>query len=312
MAMLKVARTQLAAKIETTEGTMETLAGADALLASNLTYRIDTAMTARPNVTGALSTFPRVPGVRSATLEFDAELKGSGTAGTAPAIGRLLRACGFGETVVALTSVTYAPASTAVPSITLGAFFDGGTIFRSWGARGNVRFILAAGAAPMARFTFRGADFSHVDGVLLTTGVAYESTIPAPFLSAALTVQTYAALVASCEIDMGNALAARMDVNAGSGQRSFVIADRTPTMSIDPELVTVATADFFGLLRAGTMGALNIGPLGATAGNRVTITAPRVQYIGITPGDREGLRTLGMDCALNRNAGDDEISIAFT
>ncbi|MCK7495178.1 MAG: hypothetical protein MZW92_31855 [Comamonadaceae bacterium] len=43
-------------------------------------------------------------------LTFDVEIKGSGAAGTAPELGVLLKGCGFGETVVAVTSVTYAPA----------------------------------------------------------------------------------------------------------------------------------------------------------------------------------------------------------
>jgi len=33
--------------------------------------------------------------------------------------------------------------------------------------------------------------------------------------------------------------------------------------------------------------------------------------VGIAPGDRSGIRTLGIDSWLNRNSGDDEISIAF-
>lgn len=312
MAQIKTMRTQIAARIEAAEGTMETLAGADALLAGNLTYRIDTDMTPRPNVTGSLSQFSRVPGRRSATMEFEAELKGSGAAGTAPAIGRLLRACGFGETVVPSTSVTYAPASTAVPTITLGAFQDGATVFRAWGARGNVRLVFRAGQHPVAQFRFLAADFSHVDGALLTTGVVYETTIPQAFLSATLTVQGYAAIVESVEIDTGNEVVPRIDANAPSGQRVFIVANRDPIMTFDPELVTVATADFYGQLRSGTIGALNIGPLGATAGNRVTVAAPRVQYTGITPGDRQGIRSLGIDCALTRNAGDDELTIAFT
>jgi hypothetical protein len=52
--------------------------------------------------------------------------------------------------------------------------------------------------------------------------------------------------------------------------------------------------------------------LDGDAGNIATITAPKVQYSAINPADRTGIRTLGIDCRLNGNAGDDELSIAFT
>ena len=42
-------------------------------------------------------------------VTFEVEMAGSGTAGTAPAFGPLLKACGNSETIVTDTSVTYAP-----------------------------------------------------------------------------------------------------------------------------------------------------------------------------------------------------------
>ena len=42
-------------------------------------------------------------------LDFEVELAGSGAAGTAPAWGPLIRACGMSETITAATDVKYAP-----------------------------------------------------------------------------------------------------------------------------------------------------------------------------------------------------------
>ena len=53
------------------------------------------------------------------------ELAGSGTAGTAPRYGALLQACGLSETIVASTSVTYAPVSSAFSSATIYFNNDG-------------------------------------------------------------------------------------------------------------------------------------------------------------------------------------------
>ena len=305
-----IKRAQMAAKAEGTEGTAETLAGADAFLAMNINFNPEIEMGPRDNVSSSLSNFSKAPGARKATMEFDVELKGSGTAGTAPALGKILKACGFGETVVAVTSVTYLPASTGINSMTL-ALYNDGVRYSISGARGNVSLKLEKGKPGMLHFVFTSADFTVTDVALLTTGVTYETTKPQPFLTAALTIDSYAALLGSLEFNINNEVALRDDVNQGSGHKSAVIIGRRPSLSIDPEMITVATYDFFGKWRSGSEGALTLALTGS-AGNICTITSPKVQYTGAKLADKSGIRSLGIDCQLNRNAGDDEISIAFT
>jgi len=305
-----IKRAQLAAKAEGTEGSAETLAGADAFLAMNVSFKPEIEMHPRDNVSASLSNFSQVPGARKATMEFDVEVKGSGTAGTAPALGKLLKACGFGETVVAATSVTYKPASTGIGSMSLAVYNDG-VRYGIFGARGNVSLKLEKGKPGMLHFVFTGADFTVTDVAMLSSAVSYETTVPKPFLAATMTIDAYAALVGSMEINMNNEIALRPDVNAASGYKSAVITGRKPTLSIDPEMVTVATYDFYGKWRSGSEGALTLALTGS-AGNICTITAPKVQYTGVKAADNSGIRSLGVDCQLNRNSGDDELSIAFT
>lgn len=305
-----VKRAQLAAKAETTEGTAETLVGANAFLAQNIDFSPDIAMGERDNLTSSLSPFPKVPGERKGGMSFDVELKGSGTAGTAPALGKLLLGCGFAETLVASTSATYKPASTGIGSMTL-AMYNDGIIYKIWGARGTVSLKNVKGKPSMFHFEFSGADYSVADGAMLSSGVSYESTLPQPFLSSQLTIDSYAALIGTLDINMNNEVALREDGNTESGYKSAVITSRKPSLSFDPEMVLVATYDFFGKLRSGNQGALSY-VIGATAGNICTVTAPKVQYTGVKLSDKSGIRGLGMDCQLNRNAGDDELVIAFT
>lgn len=305
-----IKRAQLAAKLEVTEGTAETLTGADALLAMNIDDDPDIDEHNRDNVSSSLSTFSQLAGARKGAIAFDVELKGSGTAGTAPALGKLLKACGFGESVVALTSVTYLPASSGVSSITI-ALYNDGIIYKIWGARGNVSLKLEKGKPGMFHFVFTGADFSVTDGAMLSSGVSYETTKPQPFLSAALSIDSYAALLGSLEYNMNNVVVLRDDVNSASGHKSAIISSRQPSVSIDPEMVLVATYDFYGKWRSGNEGALTQALTGS-AGNICTITAPKVQYSKVKRLDKSGIRSLGIDCKLNRNAGDDEFSLVFT
>lgn len=303
-------RAQLAGKIEETEGSAQTLAGADAFLAENIAFNPTTEMERRNNVSASLSPFSQVAGARSATMEFEVELKGSGAKGTAPALGKLLKACGFGEAVVESTSVTYTPASTGIPSLTIGLYNDG-VRYQIQGARGTVSLRLEKGKQGRFRFVFTGAEYVVGDVAMLSSGVSYETSKPQPFLSASLSIDSYAALVGLLEFNMGNEVTLRDSVNAASGHLSAVITGRQPTLSLDPEMVTVATYGWDTKMRSGHEGALT-ATLGVTAGNICTITAPKVQYTGIRLADKSGLRSLGVDCQLNRNAGDDELSIAFT
>lgn len=306
-------RCQLACKAETVEGTAETLAGTDAVPVMNPKFNPNTDMTKRPNVSSSLSQWAAVPGARSATMEFDVELKGSGTAGTAPALGKLLKACGFAETIVAITSVIYKPASSGISSMTLAVYNDG-IIQKIWGARGTVSLKMEKGKPSLLHFVFTGADYAVTDGVMLTTGVSYEATVPVPFMGSSLTIDSYAALLGSVAVSNNNVIALRDDAGAAgnsSGHKSAVITDRSMVMSIDPEMVAVAAYDWYGKLKSGNEGAFTTSLTGQ-AGNICTITAPKVQYTAIKPAGKSGILSLGIDCQLNRNAGDDELVIAFT
>jgi len=302
-------RTQLAAEIESVEGTAETLVAADAILHANGKFKGDIAMHQRPMRSSSLSPFSAVPGSRFGEIEFDVELKGSGAAGTPPEFGDLLKACGFQETIAAGTSVTYTPASDSIPTLTM-ALYEDGIINKIWGARGDVKLALNSGEPAWLHFAFKGADFSVADGSFLS-GVSYLSTVAPAFLNALMTIDSYSAMVGKIDIGMGNKVGLRPDANQSSGHKTALISSRQPVMSFDPEKALVATYDFYGKLRSGNEAAFT-AQIGATAGNICTITQPKVQCTKIDEAARDGLRNLGIDCQLNRSSGDDEISLAFT
>lgn len=303
-------RIQLFGEIEAAEGTAETIVAADAIQSANIKFTPDIRMNERPYKSSSLSPFAAVPGARMAQLEFDVALVGSGTAGTPPEYNDLLEGCGLDPTTVAGTSVTYTPASSSISSVTLEIREDDTVITKLWGARGNVQIPLVTGDICWLHFVFTGADFSVADGNFLA-GVTYNATIPPAFMNASFSIATYAALIGKLTLDLGNDVQLRQDASASSGHKSAAIVGRKPVMSFDPEKIAVATHDFYGRMRAGTEGALS-AVLGATAGNICTITAPKVQYAKISEEDRNGLKSLGIDCQLNRSSGDDELSIAFT
>jgi hypothetical protein len=103
-------RRQVAAKIETTEGTFNTPAAVDAgILVYDPTIAYEVPMFERTPARASLSTLQKLPGIRTGTLTMRVELRGSGTAATPPSWGVLLKGSGMRE----LTTVTLPGTSTA-------------------------------------------------------------------------------------------------------------------------------------------------------------------------------------------------------
>ena len=303
---------QLAAKAESVEGTAETRAGADVVTVKNFKFDPNVEMDKRDMVSSSLSGWGFVSGARSAKIEFDLELKGSGTPETPPALGKFLKCCGFSETIdpASPESVTYQPASSGVSSMTLAGYIDG-IIQKIWGARGDVSLDLTAGKIGLLHFVFTGADFSEVDGALLSSGVSYETTVPPAFLSALFTIDSLSPVFSKLAIKMGNSVVLRPDGNAASGNKSAVITGREPGLSFDPETALMAICDFSTKLKANNLATFTT-TIGSTVGNIITITAPKVQYTSVKSASRNGYLSKGIDCSLNRNAGNDELVITFT
>ncbi len=311
-------RRQIALELEATEGTAETIVAADVIHpAFGVEYTAEFETNERELVEDSFSRIQRVTGERSATISFSVELKGSGTAGTAPlALARALQACGFAETIVASTSVTYDPISESISSATLEMremHGDGiAKIYQIVGARGTVTFTAVKGQPVMANFTFTGRYIEPTEGTALTTPVL--GTTPEVFLGAAFSFLGIGTLkVSQVEIDMANAVSLRNDANQVSGNFSAIITGRVPTGSADPEIEKIATLNTYNKLTTNAEGILTY-VLGSTAGNITTITAPKTQITNIEQLDRDGISADTLSLVFNRSvaAGDDEIAIAFT
>lgn len=304
-------RAVVAIEAEAVEGTAETLVAADGMLVFNPTFKPNIEMNERDPVRASLSPMVQIPGKRNATFGFEIEMVGaSAGAGNAPHYSDALKACGFGETIVGGTSVTYAPASSAIPSATIGMWVDGKK-YLGWGARGNVTFTLAAGKPGMMKFEFQCADWSETDEALLA-GVTLESALPPVFASVTLTLDAFSTCVLEqIEINVNNTVAMRPSVLKESGNISALITNRKPGLNFTTENILKATYDFLGKWRAGTTIDLDAA-WGSAAGNTFGLSCPKVQLQDTGLEDAEGKNMLTIDSLLILTSGDDEISIAIT
>jgi hypothetical protein len=302
-------REVIAAKVEVTYNTDPVPTGTDAVLVeepswSNEGLRIVERNPVKPSLGREQSLY----GGTLKTVTFTAEVKGAGAAGTAPEVGTLLRGCGLGETISAGVSVTYAPVSTGIESITL-YYYEDGLLRKITGARGNVSFTLEAGMRIMGSFTFTGHYGGYTDTALISP--TYDAVLPPVLVSVPFTFGAYSAAISSLEFDLGNTVATPADIRAADGFGEVLITSRRPTGSFDPEAELKATKDWEILLTGATQSALDTGTIGS-AGNQIQITMPSVGVIELAPGDKDGIRVYEAGAEINESSGDDEISIAFT
>jgi hypothetical protein len=121
MAIVRRRVTTIAAKIETTQGT-DVFAGspnvATDFIKGDITITFDQQQTDNPEMTGSLDQAAGIAGGTKVRIEVTCQLKGSGTAGTAPQWGTLMQVCGYTQTVTAAavgvpTAATAGSATTA-------------------------------------------------------------------------------------------------------------------------------------------------------------------------------------------------------
>ena len=247
------------------------------------------------------------------TVSFTVEYSGSGAAGTAPKYGPLIEACGFGETIVSSTSVTYAPISTTPESVTMYIDNDG-IRHKVLGARGTFAISLNANQIPVINFTMTGQYVAPTDTA--SPSITVSNQVDPVVFNAANTngftlFSATGLALQSAEIDVGNNVVYRELVNASKDVR---ITDRAATANFVVECPALSTKDFFALAVAGTAGDLSIVH-GTTAGNIITLAS---NSTGLSLGnptysESDGIVMLNLPTTMvPSSAGNNELTLAYT
>lgn len=245
-------------------------------------------------------------------LNFSCGYQGSGTAGTAPQFAKLLRACGFAETLVASTSATYDPVSTDYESLAAYYFHDGER-HRCLGMRGNMTMNMARGALPLIGFEMRSL-YERPTAPAAVTPDFSAAVDPIPLTKANTPTVEFlgytGARLESLNLNMNNQVIYR---NVPNGEEVF-INDREITGQLAVEAPDIGTKNFWSDVESHqslTTGAINLVH-GTAAGRIAALTAPKAQLSNIAMSDVDGLTIYTMDIRLLPDTGDDEIKLAFT
>lgn len=282
----------------------------DAVLVDSLEITFAPEIIERDNIVlPDLSKCSHLIGKYSATLRFNCELRGSGTPGTAPDFGKLMRACSMDEDIVALTSVTYHPLSTDQESVSIYCNKDG-LLHKFVGMVGTFSMAAVVGQPGKISFTMQGKLKENPTDASLTTGTSC-TLAPPLLLGATLSYGGWSPTIANFSLDIANKLTERQDATEESGIQGFFVSDRKPIISFDPEMVSVATRNVWNYFRTLNEATLALS-FGGDAGNTVAIDAPKCVKRAIPYGDRDGISTFQIQAGLIRTNGDDEFSITLT
>lgn len=303
-------------KLETTYGTDAVPVGAsDAMLVRSFSAKRDMKYEENKEIRPYFGGGVDLVGQAYITGSFEVALAGSGTAGTAPMWGRILRAAGFAEAITAVTRVDYTPISTALESATM-YYHDDGVLQKALGLRCNITsFKMGYGGIPVL-----GVSFIAIDGG--DTAVANPSVTLTPWKTPLPVNQSNSGLLTlGCTYSAGAlvggttypstglelALGGKVNFMGLLGGEAVDFTDRDVTGKITLDLTAAQEVSNLATVKASTT--QGIGMLhGAVAGYKVLTHLPNVQLKNPAKGVINGKRVINYDLKAvpTLGAGNDE------
>lgn len=307
------------AKIEATYGTDSVPTGpANAILCGQPTITpLDATNLDRELVRPYFGASEQLVGPANVKLEFPVELAGSGTAGTPPAFGPLLRMCGMAELITASNRVEYSPVSSGFESGSL-YYYDDGVRHILTGVRGSVALDLSLSAIPRLLFKLMGLDGGVATASLPSATLTGFKT-PLPVSDANTGDTTFGATYTTGSLSGGTAYPSRgLQIDIGNavnhmpmlGGESVEITNRVITGNLDLDLTAAQEVAFATTVKGNGTQGFGIQH-GTTAGNIVVLHGPAVQVLDWSKKEWNGKRLQGYGLRFVPVSGNDEFRLCF-
>ena len=284
--------------------------GSNAILVRDLNIEpVQSDEVSRDLIRGYLGNYETLLSNTRVNVSCEVEMVGSGAAGTEPAYGPLLKACGLAVTTVSSTSNTYAPVSASFGSVTIYTNIDG-VRHKVTGCRGSFSISCELNQIPVISFSMTGIYSAPTDTAAPTC--TYNATKPLLFKTgntSAFSIFGYGGALQSWSFDMNNETVVRQLVG---GTQEVMITDRKPSGSATVEAVALSAHNFFTDATGSSTGT-NTFLHGTTAGNKVTISCPQTDLGQPTYEDSDGVQMLNLPfIATPTSAGNNELSLVYT
>lgn len=206
-------------------------------------------------------------------------------------------------------NVGYKPVSASFDSASI-YFNNDGVLHIITGARGTFVLNAEVGEIPTIEFTMLGIYNAPTDTAAPATTYTNQAT-PLIFKAGnttAFSILSYSGCLMSLELDMANETVYRELVGC---DKSVLITNRAVEGTCMIEAPTIAQKDFFTVANDDTTGILTMLH-GTTAGNRVTLLAPKIDIGNPSYEDSDGIQMLSLPfAAIPTTAGNDEVSLTF-
>ena len=237
-------------------------------------------------------------------MPFKFYLKGSGTAGTAPEIGKLFRGAGLQETIVAVTSVTYSPRDTGFESINCDVNLDG-TQYSIAGTRiESLKINLEAGNPPLCEGTLKGIFLAPTVVSFPVVSFADAAVTPPVAEGMAITIGGGTFVLRKFSVELKQILGVRDSINAVAGSggvKQIDIIGREWGGTFTVEVDTANDVEFYTNLMAATEMAVASTGFGST-GNKIKISTSTLQLEDIKPAADQGMTTYDVTFRINKHA----------
>lgn len=310
MPLLRKKRT-IAAKVETTVGTAESLAAADGVFnAYDIELQGDIQVEEREGQ-GGFDRLAGVPGQRGGTMSFKTDLEWDGSTTMPTWASVLFPGCGVVESSQVYTPRSEAPGSN-VKTLTLGVYEDG-KLKTLAGSVGNFRIVMPSGRKCFIEWEFTGVWQAVTDTTMITP--TYPSDEIIRFASATLTYDSVDLCVEQLSLDCGNEMIYRECPDTAAGYKSALVTDRYPVIEGNPEAQLEAEDPRYADWLAGSEAALSVvlaGPAGGSSDADITISVPAAQIFNVQVGERNKLIIDDVTWHANKNGANQDQCFSIT
>lgn len=303
----------IALKVETTYGTEEAPAGAQALLVHDITVRsLEGDVAEMNNLVGFLGHQGSARINTYCSVEFGIYLVGSGDAGVAPNYNAVYEVSSHAGVVTADTSVDYTIATSDQDSGTI-FYMVGEHKHTLLGVRGKITMGFSTTGLPMLKFTGLGLYKAPAKVVGGLVGVDFSDSLkPLPWTKATvadLTLHGVALNGASFDFDQGMP----GEFLALIGQEEIVQSSRKATMSVKFREDDVSVDNWWEIARANTVDEFSMQHgIDVTHEGRIfQFAAPAVEVSNVERSFEKGIAMLTLSCNVLATAKGNDYTFAW-
>lgn len=238
--------------------------------------------------------------VTSVNLSFF--LKGSGSAGTASELSKLLQILGVSETISAGVSVVYAPKNSTFASAGIKINLDGTEYWLKGSRAESLSIPLEAGNPVICKMGVKARYLAPTSVALGSPSFADSAVTPPVVESMAVTIGGNTHIIPRMTLELKNVVAEKDSLNAANrGLEEIVIVGREWGGSFMVEVDANNDLEYWTNLIAATEMAVASTGFGS-AGNKIAISTSTLQLEDVKPAVLNGTRMYEVTFRINKHA----------